>query len=133
MERGAAAVEFAIVLFPLTFIMIGIVNFGYAFFAYNTINDGLVNSNRAFTHGELSRAEARRMASSVVERFSGSYSRVLISEISNNKSEITLVTSTDRFTLIDFPFASLSHYRSIIVLRHQTPIYNLDPYKRSGY
>jgi Flp pilus assembly protein TadG len=38
-RRGAAAAEFALLLFPLTVLLLGTIDFCRAFYAYNTINN----------------------------------------------------------------------------------------------
>lgn len=121
-------VEFAIVLLPLMYILIGIVNFGYAFYAYNSIKSASIEATRSFTHGTLTKNEAQSFVTSEVREFGGWFAYSYINDRSPTQAEMTIWASTDAFELIDFPYASLADYAPFVRFTHRTPVYNTNPY-----
>ncbi|WP_430426683.1 TadE/TadG family type IV pilus assembly protein [Parasphingorhabdus sp.] len=126
-QTGVSAVEFAIVVYPLVHIMIGIMNFGYTFYAYNTIQNMAIETVRSHAHGSLGAAEAVRYADAEAEKFGGSFD-VTIDRSQPGSIEIILVGDSSAFELVSFPYSSIAQFRDTITLKHRTPTYNTNPY-----
>ncbi len=127
-KSGSTLVEFAIILLPLMYILIGIVNFGYAFYAYNSIQNASIEAARAFSHGELNRAQAISFVNQKAREYNPSLGVAWMTNPSSQSAQMNVLITTDAFELIDFPYASLNYYTPYVILSHETPTYNTSPY-----
>ncbi|MEM8694791.1 MAG: TadE family protein [Pseudomonadota bacterium] len=126
-KKGASLVEFAILLVPFMYILIGIMNFGYAFYAYNSMQNTAIETVRSFAHGQRTKAQAIAYANSATTRFGGGF-QVTIDDSGADFIEITLTGNPNQIELVDFPYASLGAFTNQITIEHRTPVYNTNPY-----
>lgn len=109
-ESGAAAVELALISFPLSVMMIGIINFGYALFALNQIQAISNETIRAVSYGGVTQGDAINLTTSKLQRFGGPHLTISIDDSDPLFRELTVSGSSEHLTLVDFPFASLEYY-----------------------
>jgi TadE-like protein len=126
-QNGASAIEFAIIIYPLMHIMIGIMNFGYAFYAYNTLQNVAIETARTYVSGGLTANEASLFAKTEAEKFGGPF-WIWIDQRQQDSVEFYIVGDSSAFELVSFPYASISQFRNHVVLRHRTTTYKLSPY-----
>lgn len=126
-QQGVSAVEFAIVLYPLMHIMIGIMNFGYAFYAYNTIQNVTIETARTYISGGFTVDEARQFAKTEAEKFGGPFT-VTIDESQAGFVEFKLTGDSSAFELVSFPYASIAQFRDKVTLKYRTTTYKLSPF-----
>lgn len=126
-QKGVSAVEFAIIIYPLMHIMIGMMNFGYTFYAYNTIQNMAIDTVRVYVGGGFTANEATLHAKTEAEKFGGQFT-VTIDESQPGAVEIVLVGDSSAFELVSFPFASLAQFRDEVTLSYRTTTYNRTPF-----
>ena len=122
---GAAAVEFAMILFPLTTILMGIINFGYALFGMNQMHSIANETLRAVSYASLSNEEAVDFATEKLQRFGSNSLTIAIDDSNANSTTLTISGGTENLTLVDFPFASLQYYKPRFSVSSTTPKYKL--------
>ncbi|GAB5486439.1 MAG: hypothetical protein Pars2KO_00090 [Parasphingorhabdus sp.] len=129
-QSGASALEFAIIIYPLMHIMIGIMNFGYALYAYNTIQNVAIETARTYVSGGLTENEARQFAKTEAEKFGGPF-WIWIDKRQQGSAEFYIIGDSSAFELVSFPYASIAEFRDYVVLKHRTTTYKLSPYTSS--
>lgn len=126
-KNGAAAIEFALVAPLLIAVLIGIINFGYTFYALNSVQNIAVGTSRSFAYGALSKTGAEAAAENLLRKFGESF-RVNISETSTANITVTVMADPEDLELIPFPGVSLSSwYRDgeTFDVVYETPAYRL--------
>ncbi|MEP2988270.1 MAG: TadE family protein [Parasphingorhabdus sp.] len=126
-QKGVSTVEFAIVIYPLLHIMIGIMNFGYAFYAYNTIQNVAIETAREYVAGGFTESEAIQYAKTEAEKFGGQFN-VAVDKSQAGSVELVLTGDSAAFELVSFPYASLAQFRDEVTLKYRTTTYKLSPY-----
>ncbi len=126
-QKGVSAVEFAIVIYPLMHILIGIINFSYAFYAYNTIQNVTIETARTYISGGFTVDEARQFAKTEAEKFGGPFT-VTIDESQADSVEFKLTGDSSAFELVSFPYASIAQFRDKVTLKYRTTTYKLSPF-----
>lgn len=126
-QNGASAIEFAIIIYPLIHIMIGIMNFGYAFYAYNTLQNVAIETARTYVSGGLTESEATQFARTEAAKFGGPF-WIWIDKSRPGSIEFYIIGDSKAFELVSFPYASISQFRRYVWLKHRTTTYKLSPY-----
>lgn len=127
-QQGVSAVEFAIIIYPLMHIMIGIMNFGYAFYAYNTIQNVAIETAREYVAGGFTESEAIQYAKGEADQFGGNFT-VSVDRSRSGSVEFIITGDSSAFELVSFPYASIAQFRDEITLRYRTTTYKLSPYQ----
>ena len=124
-KDGVAAVEFAMLVFPLTVLLMGVINFGYAFFGFNQIQATANDTIRAITYGGLTDQEAEVFAITRLQRFGGEALTITIDDSSPQSRTLTISGGTGHLTLVDFPYASLSYYEQEFTISSVAPKFKM--------
>ncbi|MEM9055031.1 MAG: TadE family protein, partial [Pseudomonadota bacterium] len=124
-DKGASAVEFAMLIYPLSFILMGVINFGYALFGFNQIQAMANETVRAISYNALSDAEAKNVLATKLARFGGSSLSIEVDNSGPQSRTITISGTTDHLTLVDFPFASFQYYQPSFAITSTAPTFKM--------
>ena len=129
-KDGAAAVEFAMLVVPLTVLLLGIINFGYAFFGFNQIQATANETIRAISYSGLNDQDAQAFAATKLRRFGGEALTITIDDSDPQSRTLTISGGTDHLTLVDFPYASLSYYEQEFTISSVAPKFKMSSVAR---
>lgn len=120
-KSGVAAVEFAMLIFPLTAFLLAIINFGYALFGLNQMQAVTNETVRAISYAQMSDSEAETFLAASLEQYGGNDLSIKVDSSASNIIVIEVSGSSKNLTLADFPFASLSYYQPEFNISSVTP------------
>jgi Flp pilus assembly protein TadG len=114
-DRGAAAVEFALVMIPLFLIVFGIIDFGRAFNEEETLTQAARVGARLATLGKDSTTVKNAVVNAAKTAVTLSPSNITVSGNCSGSDTSETVTVTDpKFKYVNFLVVSLPVTRSII-------------------
>ncbi|MEM7493574.1 MAG: TadE/TadG family type IV pilus assembly protein [Pseudomonadota bacterium] len=118
---GVAAVEFAMLIFPLTAFLLAIINFGYALFGINQMQAIANEAVRAVSYAQMTDTEAETFLAANLKRYGGDDLTVNVDSSAANVIVVEVTGNSENLTLADFPFASFSHYQPEFNISSVTP------------
>lgn len=125
---GVAAVEFAMIFPVLLVLIVGSINFGYAFYVLHSMEMVAGQAIRSATYGAMKSTEAEQFAYDQLDELRGKFEVKITENVTIKQMKISITADAKHSTLIPFPFVSAEYFKESFLVELTSPVItNYDP------